>query len=258
MITSDGLLRICLVIQLLNFPTGIKPNALRAQYSEKYGHALNYHNAGKNGCKSMEDFTKKYLRRSTALLPAGVDYMKQKPKKDGTDKMIFKPYEVIIRKMEHKSMELMHSAIQRTKQTTLRLLGILNIFKHSIYKEDIPIVYEHVYNQRLDQDGILECKLEYLLDALEPFFRSKKSPFDGRKYFEATEAILHSWVTIEDNDFTREYKEQAKAQNLKSSTRTDLLENMMNSLHDIKGIAFLPVAEISARKLSFLPKMLQM
>lgn len=152
--------------------------------------------------------------------------------------------------MEHKSLELMHNAIQNTKQTTLRLLGILNMFQHSIYREDIPVVFEHVYNQRLDQEGILECNLEYLLDALAPFFRSKRSPFDGRKYFEATEAVVHSWVTIEDNDFIWDYKEEAKAENSRSTGRT--LENMMHALHDIKGIAFLPVAEISARKLSFL------
>ena len=233
-------------MHLLNYPTGIKPNALRAQYSEKYGVPIGYHY---KGCKSLEDFTKTYLRRSTALLPAGVDYMKQKPKKDGTDKIIFKPYEVIIRKMEHNSMEMMHNAIQNTKRTTLRLLGILNIFKHSIYKEHIPIVYEHVYNQRLAEDGILECTLECLLNAIAPFFRVKISPFDGRKYFEGTEAVLHSWITIEENDFVQAYKDEAKSRNSRSTTRT--LENMMHALHEVKGIVFLPIAEVSARKLSF-------
>ena len=146
-------------------------------------------------------------------------------------------------------MELMHNAIQNTKRTTLRLLGILNIFKHSIYKEHIPIVYEHVYNQRLAEDGILECTLECLLNAIAPFFRVKISPFDGRKYFEGTEAVLHSWITIEDNDFVQAYKDEAKSRNSRSTTRT--LENMMHALHEVKGIVFLPIAEVSARKLSF-------
>jgi hypothetical protein len=235
--------RLCnLVMHLLDFPTGIKPNALRAQYSEKYGAPIGYHY---RGCKSLEVFTKHYLRHSTALLPAGSDYMKQKPKKDGTDKIIFKPYEVIIRKTENKSMQLLHNAIQNTKRITLRLLGILNVFKHSIYKSDIPIVYEHVYNQRLSEDGILECSLDCLLDAIEPFFRAKRSPFDGRKYYEGTEAILHSWITIEDNDCVRSYKDAAQEKNSKSTTRT--LSNMMHALHDMKGIVFLPVAEVSAR-----------
>ena len=176
-------LLLCLVTHLLNYPTGIKPNALLQQYAEKFGKPVAYHSP--KGSKSLEQFLKTFLRKSVGLVPTGINWMKQKPNKDGTDKLIFKPYEVIVRKKEHKSMDLLHAAIQSTKRTTLRLLALLDMFKYSIYRKDIPGIFEQVYNQKLDdEDGILEIKLDCLLDSLEPFFRHKRSPFDGRMYFE--------------------------------------------------------------------------
>ena len=119
--------------------------------------------------------------------------------------------------------------------------------KYSIYRKDIPGIFEQVYNQKLDdEDGILEIKLDCLLDSLEPFFRHKRSPFDGRMYFEGTEAVSQKWIIIEDNDLVTNYKQHAIAINSKSTTKT--LENLMYTLHDMKGIVFLPIAEMSARK----------